>query len=404
METFGRDLSDKLYAEFIGAVHSRDAVSGLTHEFYRYPARFSPQFANAAIKSFTAPGDLVLDPFMGAGTTLVEARVQGRHAIGTDISSLAVFLAKVKTTVLSDSQIESAYLWADDLDSVLNCHQPSIRSERWIDKGYQRNVSGKKTWPIRKLLEQAIGYSKNIKDQQVEDFTRCALLKTGQWALDCKEKIPSAERFREQLKLNMAEMCEQAKKFAASVREVDTSHDDHAPFRIRCLHRSAADLDTKHLPEQVGAPKLILTSPPYPGVHVLYHRWQVRGRRETPAPFWLANRRDGQGGSYYTMGGRHQEGLPKYFKQASEIFSSLVRIADPSTLFVQMIAFSEPSWQLQKYLDVLEQTGLVEEKLDRLASSPDGRLWRDVPNRKWYADQKGRTESSKEVVLFHRLA
>ena len=33
--------------------------------------------------------------------------------------------------------------------------------------------------------------------------------------------------------------------------------------------------------------KLVLTSPPYPGVHVLYHRWQVQGRRETPAPFWI---------------------------------------------------------------------------------------------------------------------
>ena len=36
---------------------------------------------------------MVLDPFMGSGTTLVEARAASRHAIGTDISSLAVFLS-----------------------------------------------------------------------------------------------------------------------------------------------------------------------------------------------------------------------------------------------------------------------------------------------------------------------
>src|SRR5207244_2812370 len=43
---------------------ARDAspVSGLTHNFYRYPARFSPRFVRAAIQAFTKPGDLVIDP------------------------------------------------------------------------------------------------------------------------------------------------------------------------------------------------------------------------------------------------------------------------------------------------------------------------------------------------------
>jgi hypothetical protein len=40
-------------------------------------------------------------------------------------------------------------------------------------------------------------------------------------------------------------------------------------------------------------PKLVLTSPPYPGVHVLYHRWQVDGRKETPLPFMIAGKLDG---------------------------------------------------------------------------------------------------------------
>ena len=35
-------------------------VSGLTHRFYRYPARFSPMFAATAIEEFSTPGDLVL--------------------------------------------------------------------------------------------------------------------------------------------------------------------------------------------------------------------------------------------------------------------------------------------------------------------------------------------------------
>ena len=47
---------------------------------------------------FTRPGEIVLDPFMGGGTTLVEACSLGRQAVGTDISSLATFTAKVKRT------------------------------------------------------------------------------------------------------------------------------------------------------------------------------------------------------------------------------------------------------------------------------------------------------------------
>ena len=51
--------------EFLEAIHSRAHVIGLTHGFHRYPARFSPLFARAAMKLFTKHGDIVLDPFMG---------------------------------------------------------------------------------------------------------------------------------------------------------------------------------------------------------------------------------------------------------------------------------------------------------------------------------------------------
>src|SRR5689334_1648718 len=77
----------------LGAQDARP-VSGLTHGFYKYPARFSPSFVRAVIETFTKPGDLVLDPHVGGGTTLVEALASGRDAIGVDISALAEFVAK----------------------------------------------------------------------------------------------------------------------------------------------------------------------------------------------------------------------------------------------------------------------------------------------------------------------
>jgi DNA modification methylase len=96
------------WQELASAIHDRQPVSGLTHSFYKYPARFSPSFVRQAILNFTEPGDLVLDPFMGAGTSLVEARVLGRKAIGTDLNTLAVFLAETKTRALSRPQLRQS--------------------------------------------------------------------------------------------------------------------------------------------------------------------------------------------------------------------------------------------------------------------------------------------------------
>ena len=96
----------------LDAINYDGVVSGLSHDFYRYPARFSPHFARAAILQFTAPGDTVLDPFLGGGTSLVESLSLGRHGVGIDINQLSVFLARTKTLLMSD----------DDLDLV----QPAV--------------------------------------------------------------------------------------------------------------------------------------------------------------------------------------------------------------------------------------------------------------------------------------
>ena len=77
------------------AALDQEPISGLTHQFYRYPARFSPRFVRTAIEEFSSPGDTVLDPYMGGGTTIVEAYANGRQAIGNDVNSLAVFVARV---------------------------------------------------------------------------------------------------------------------------------------------------------------------------------------------------------------------------------------------------------------------------------------------------------------------
>ncbi|MCP2323407.1 DNA modification methylase [Hamadaea flava] len=59
-----------------------------------HPAKMLPALAAHAIVTYTAPGDLVLDPMCGSGTTLVEAVHAGRNAIGIDIEPRYTALAE----------------------------------------------------------------------------------------------------------------------------------------------------------------------------------------------------------------------------------------------------------------------------------------------------------------------
>jgi hypothetical protein len=116
----------------------------------------------------------------------------------------------------------------------------------------------------------------------------------------------------------------------------------------------------------------------------------------------IANKLDGAGSSYYTMGNRHYPELKTYFDNIRATMSSIAEIADEDTIIVQMVAFSDLSWQLERYLETMEEAGLSEVYLPMLRGKRDGRLWRSVPGRRWYSDQRGETPGSQEVVLIHR--
>lgn len=385
-------------SQLIQAIRSSEPVSGYTHTFYRYPARFSPLFAREAIKKFTQTGDVVLDPFMGGATTLVEARSMGRRAVGSDVSSLAVFLAKTKTMLSSEGDRKAIISWATSIVfDALNLRNSPVRDNEWIDDGYQRNVSNRFTWAIRKIIELALGQLSSLHTDGQRMLARCAILRTAQWALDCRKAVPSAADFRIQFLIFLNEMVLGSKEFS---RACERWPDITEPL---CLHQSAVTLDETYAHIGMESPRLVLTSPPYPGVHVVYHRWQIFGRRETPAAFWIAGTKDGAGASFYTFGDRHQDGLSNYFQTALDAFKAVAKIANKRTTVVQMVAFSEYGWQLARYLEVMNEAGFEEIPNDGLSNAP-GRTWRAVPNRKWYATKQGKTPSSSEVVLFHRLA
>ena len=72
---------------------ARQRAASSLHEI-SYRACFKPQLPSFFVERLTQPGEIVYDPFMGRGTTVVEAALLGRVPYGCDINPLSVFLAR----------------------------------------------------------------------------------------------------------------------------------------------------------------------------------------------------------------------------------------------------------------------------------------------------------------------
>ena len=81
------------------------ATATITHGIHAFAAKFPPQLPAVFIERLTAPGDVVLDPMMGSGTTLVESAIRGRKAIGLDLDPLSIKQCKAKTTPIDDVEL-----------------------------------------------------------------------------------------------------------------------------------------------------------------------------------------------------------------------------------------------------------------------------------------------------------
>lgn len=384
----------------ITAIHSQRPVTGLTHDFYKYPARFSPEFASAVIEALSDPGDLVLDPFVGGGTTLVESRVRGRLSIGTDVSTLANFVSRAKTQLLSDSDLDALRRWCVALPDKIDLSRPSSAGE-WSEIGYTKNLRCRNTWAIRKAIEVALIAVDRLRYPKRRMFARCLVLRSAQWAIDGRRKPVTVSQFRKKL----ASMVDRHIKGASEFRTLASRADRLAPAsgkrRSICVNGKAESIADFVESSHRDHSRLTVTSPPYPGVHVLYHRWQTQGGKETPAPFWIANQLDGSGEAFYLMHARRPD-LNRYLSGIEAAFSSVARVCRKDATIVQLVAFSDPLTQLPRYLNAMKRSGFQEYLLSEHIDTTDGRIWRNVPGRKWHANSKGALSSGSEVVLIHK--
>ena len=106
-------------------------------DLHFHPGRFVPQIPAALIGTLTSPAGLVLDPFCGAGTTLVEAQRLGRNAIGIDLNPVACLVSRAKTLTLSARYVEAELFgFLRDLAIYLVEDVPGLASS--VPKGVQQ--------------------------------------------------------------------------------------------------------------------------------------------------------------------------------------------------------------------------------------------------------------------------
>jgi len=368
------------------------------HEFYRYPGRFSPAFTRAAISVFSQKDDLILDPFVGGGTTAVEALVSGRRSLVADLNPLATFVTRVKTRPLAHNSRLAVQRWIDQLPQVTLLSRPSPETDIWLDQGYLKGLDTRLTWRIAKVIRLALAIV-DPTDARTEAFCRCIVLRTAQWAFDMRSTVPSVEEFRSTLITHGRAMLKVAETFAESLDKTT-----ELPYVMEKGVPGLADSVSKFT---IQKPALVLTSPPYPGVYVNYHRWKLLGRREIRAPYWIANQLDGHGLAHYTMHARAEPTLRTYFDRLRRAFEDIARLVSATTTVVQLVGFNNPPDQLSRYLSTMNDAGFQEVLFPELATADDGRLWRSVPSRRWWTEAQSRRSiaphTAQEVVLIHRL-
>jgi len=89
--------------------YKTDNTTYLTHDIHYYPAKFIPQIARRLIEEYSSEGDIILDPFVGSGTTLLEARLSNRNAIGVDLNPIAYIVSYVKSNPFPPNKLQN--LW-----------------------------------------------------------------------------------------------------------------------------------------------------------------------------------------------------------------------------------------------------------------------------------------------------
>jgi DNA modification methylase len=239
-------------------------TSYITHSYYTYPAKFIPQLAARLINEHSKESELVIDPFMGSGTTIVEAIVNNRRGAGTDINPIARLVAKVKTTPIPTGELKQELNKVGlDLMSCLNGNfSHFLEASKSIVPQYERIDYWFKQ-PQKERLSILLYRISEIQNQDIQDFFTVAfaqILKTCSIWLQKSVKPTRDLQKKEADPINL---------FISQTNRMIRKHQDfnsHLKDAIReniDVYRSVKCDDSRNQPSEDERASLIVTSPPY---------------------------------------------------------------------------------------------------------------------------------------------
>ena len=124
-------------------------TSYLTHGIHPYPAKYIPQIPHSLIQTLSNEGDVVADIFCGSGTTLVEALLLKRNAIGIDANPLACLISEAKITRLingDEDALTAIEKKAQKLAASISLDTPLLKSIPFVSQAYRPSSDAISFW------------------------------------------------------------------------------------------------------------------------------------------------------------------------------------------------------------------------------------------------------------------
>jgi len=248
---------------------SRKETSYATHGYHRYPAKFIPQLARRCIEEYSDEDEIVCDPFMGCGTTLVEALISGRKAVGVDINPVAWLITKAKSVPIEPEKLKKEVnKILSDISAFIEFRRNKIKPLKEIDiKPVIPDNERIKYWfpreHIREELGTILGRINKIGDEDIRNFCLCAF---SQILKNCSTWLMKSVKPTRDLKKKPADPLQAFKKhinymlkgnkelFRLMPNHVKQNLDEYLIVERR---------DARDLPSESNSVSLIVTSPPY---------------------------------------------------------------------------------------------------------------------------------------------
>jgi len=239
-------------------------TSYITHGYYTYPAKFIPQLAQRLIVENSNIGDIIIDPFSGSGTTVLESIVNQRIGKGTDINEIATLIAKVKTTPINLIQLTKEYTnLYYDLTNRLNGQYEfylkqaleKIPQNERINFWFKTETKNKLAILLTKILENQ---NNDIRDFFLVSFAQ--ILKTC--SIWMQKSVKPTRDLKKKDYEPIKTFFEQTKKMIKKHAELDKILNNEIKQNID-IYREIKCQDARNLPCENEKATLIVTSPPY---------------------------------------------------------------------------------------------------------------------------------------------